>query len=695
METSDATNPLLTMVDNSTLPDFSAIGPEKAESAIDVLIARANAVVEKAEQATPETAWNKLIGPLITAEDSLERAFGPVSHLSAVMDSPQWRDAYQACLAKITDFSTEIGQNATLYRAVDELYRSPAFQTLDDEQKRVVEHWQRDFKLSGVDLDDNAKARYKTIANRLSNLSSQFSQNLLDATQAWQKHITDESTLAGLPRHALDMLVQNASNRNMNGLLITLDAPSVQAVLTYADSRELRQEVYTAFTTRASDVGPNAGEYDNSALMAEILELRQEAAHLLGFAHHSDRSLATKMADSNQQIEAFLGDLARRARPRAEAELAELTELAQADGVNELASWDIGYYAERLKQKRFNIADEDLKPYFPVPAVLDGLFGIVERLYNVTVRPLDDVSTWHPDVRVFELVDPDNGTLGTFYLDAYAREHKRGGAWVDPFQSRRVGSDGVQRPAAFVTCNFAPPIGDDPALLGHSELVTLFHEFGHALHHLLTRVDQAPIAGISGVEWDAVELPSQFMENFCWQREALDEFVAHYQTGEKLPSDLFEPLAASRTHMAGWQMLRQIEFSIFDLRLHRDIEPNPGERILSTLKAVRDEIAVLQPPSENRFPHSFGHIFAGPYAAGYYSYKWAEVLAADAFSAFREADQILDPVTGARFKHEILERGASRDAADNFLAFRGREPTIDALLAESGLADYWSNADTG
>lgn len=684
-------NPLLSMVEAGRLPDFDAIAAEHAEPTVDTLIAEANTVVTGADGVQPDDVWVRLIAPLITAEDRIERAFGPVSHMHAVMNSPEWRTAYEACIAKLTTFSTELGQNTALYKAVEALVQDAAFESLDAEQKRVVEHWKRDFELAGVGLDDDAKSRYKTIATRLSSLSTTFSQNVLDATQAWQKQVTDKATLAGLPQSARDLLAQNAANKDLDGWLIILDGPSVQAVLTYADDRALRHEVYTAFTTRASDVGPTAGSYDNSAVMAETLALRQEGARLLGFNDHTECSLATKMADSADQIEAFLGDLGQRARPRAEAELADLTELARADGIDSLQSWDVGYYAERLKQHQFELADEDLKPYFPAPVVLDGLFGVVEKLYNVTVRTCHQAPTWHPDVRVFELVEPDGNVLGTFYLDAYARENKRDGAWVSGFQSRHATADNIQRPAAFVTCNFAPPIGDDPALLSHSEMVTLFHEFGHALHHLLTRVDQAPIAGIAGVEWDAVELPSQFMENFCWQRDALDLFAAHYQTGEPLPADLFDRLAASRQHMAGWQMLRQIEFSLFDLRLHRDTAADPGARIQTTLDAVRDEVAVLRPPADNRFAHGFAHIFAGPYAAGYYSYKWAEVLAADAFGAFEQAAQILDPATGAQFKQEVLERGAARDAADNFAAFRGREPSIDALLAQSGLAE---TADT-
>ncbi|GAB3673606.1 M3 family metallopeptidase [Salinisphaera aquimarina] len=687
--TDTAPNPLLDMLDDTRLPDFTAIEPAHAEPAVDTLIAQARRTVDRAIAESMDPDWDTLIAPIDAAGDRLERAFSPVSHLHSVMDSPAWREAFQACLPKLTAFSSEMGQNTALFEAIRRLKNADAFKTLDQAQQRVIDDMLRDFKLSGVALDDDAKARYSEIAQRLSELSTTFQQNLLDATQAWKKHVSDETTLAGLPPSALSLLAQNAANKDLDGWLITLDAPSFIAVLTHADNRELRAEVYHAFSTRASDVGPSAGEYDNSALMDEILALRHEAAQLLGFDSFADKSLATKMAENPAQIEAFLLDLARRTQTQARAELAEIAELAADDGIDEIAAWDVGYYSEKLKQQRYDYSDEDLRSYFPAPAVIDGLFRVVQRLYGVKIVAVDNVPTWHEDVTVYEIRDDDSvggGARGVFYLDPYAREGKRGGAWMDGFQSRRVHADGVQLPVAFLTCNFSPPIGDDPALLTHDEVTTLFHEFGHGLHHMLTRVDYAPIAGISGVEWDAVELPSQFMENWCWERESLDLFAAHYQTGETLPQALFDKLAASRNHMAGWQMLRQVEFSLFDLRLHRDFDPEQGARVLDTLAAVRDEVAVMQPPESNRFPHSFQHVFAGGYAAGYYSYKWAEVLSADAFSAFEETS-LFDAATGQRFLTEVLERGATRDAIDNFVAFRGREPSIDALLRHSGLSD--------
>ncbi|HLQ86807.1 MAG TPA: M3 family metallopeptidase, partial [Salinisphaeraceae bacterium] len=547
-----------------------------------------------------------------------------------------------------------------------------------------IDNMLRDFRLSGVALDEQSKQRFRTIARRLSELSTQFQQQLLDATQSWQKQITAAEALAGLPPSSRALLAQNAQQEELDGWLLTLDAPSFIAVMQHADDRALRAELYEAFSTRASDTGPDAGKYDNSKLMDEILALRHEAAQLLGFTNYAEESLATKMARTPAQIEDFLLDLARRSRPAAEQELAALRELAAEDGIDTLQAWDVNYYGEKLKQARYALSDEDLRPYFPAPAVIDGLFKVVERLYGIKIRATDAHPVWHEDVTVYDIHDQDGALCGRFYLDPYARQGKRGGAWMGDLQSRRRDADRVQLPVAFVTCNFAPPIGNDPALLSHGEVTTLFHEFGHALHHLLTRVDYTPISGIAGVEWDAVELPSQFMENWCWERAALDLFAAHYQTGEPLPDTLFDKLQASRNHMAGWQMLRQIEFSLFDLRLHRDYDPVAGTDVAATLAAVRAEVAVLQPPAYNRFPHSFAHIFAGGYAAGYYSYKWAEVLSADAFAAFEDSG-LFDAATGARFRREILERGGLRDALDNFIAFRGRAPSIDALLRHSGL----------
>ena len=682
-------NPLITMLETDHLPDFTAIAPEHAEPAVDHLIAEARDTVADCLAIHGTPGYVELIGPIDAAGDRLERAFSPVSHLHAVMDSAEWRAAYQACLPKLTEFASEMGQNQPLFEAVQSLRDSERYGALNAAQQRVIDDMLLDFRLAGVALDNQAKARFKTIAQRLSELSTIFQQNVLDATQAWRKHVTDENALSGLPDSARALLAQNAQNKDLHGWLITLDAPSSSAVLTHADDRELRREVYDAFSTRASETGPSGGEYDNSALIDEILDLRAESAALLGYANYAELSLVTKMADSPAQIEAFLLDLARRSRPRAEDELAELKVLAADDGVAELRSWDIAYYGEKLKQKRYDFSAEDLRPYFPAHQVIDGLFGVVQRLYGIKIHALDDVPVWHDDVTVYAIEDAAGERRSMFYLDPYAREGKRGGAWMDGLQGRRAFDQGVQKPVAFLTCNFSPPIGGDTALLTFEEVTTLFHEFGHGLHHMLTQVDYAPISGIAGVEWDAVELPSQFMENWCWARESLDLFAAHHQTGERLPAELFEKLDASRNHMAGWQMLRQVEVSLFDLRLHRDY--GDGQSVLDTLDSVRAEVAIMTPPANNRFPHSFMHIFAGGYAAGYYSYKWAEVLSADAFAAFEETS-LFDPSTGQRFLTEVLERGSTRDAIDSFKAFRGREPSIEALLRHSGLSEDDSRA---
>ena len=509
---------------------------------------------------------------------------------------------------------------------------------------------------------------------------------MLDATQAWTKHLSDESDLAGLPDSARAQARQTAQQRDLDGWLLTLELPSYLPVLNYADDRELRRELYDAYCTRASDQGPNAGQWDNGPVMERILALRHELAQLLGFHDYTEYSLATKMADSPAQVLDFLSDLARRARPQAQRELEELRAFARGRfGADELAPWDIGYYSEKLRQHRYQLSQEELRPYFPITRVLPGLFAVAERLFDVTIHPLEEVEVWHPDVRVYEIVDASGQRRGRFYLDLYARPHKRGGAWMDGCLARRRLDSGVRLPAAYLVGNFTPPVGDDPALLTHQEVLTMFHEFGHGLHHLLTQVDYLPVAGIHGVEWDAVELPSQFLENWCWSREALDLLTGHYRTGEPLPEDLYKRMLAAKHFQAGIFLARQLEFGLFDFRLHRDYDPARGGRVREILDEVRRQVAVIIPPDYNRFANTFTHIFAGGYAAGYYSYKWAEVLSADAFSAFEEQG-IFDATTGARFRENILEVGGSRPALASFVAFRGREPRIEPLLRLSGIA---------
>ncbi|CAM3616935.1 oligopeptidase A [Halomonas lysinitropha] len=676
-------NPLL---ESHELPPFAEIRPEHVVPAIEELLAENRTATEElvahAETTTP--SWESLAAPLEALNDRLARAWSPVSHLNGTMNNPELREAYQACLGKLSDYTTWIGQHEGLFRAWQALHDGPAWATLDEGQRRTVENALRDFRLAGVDLPAEKKRRYGEIKSRLSELSNTFSNQLLDATQAWHLDLADDSRLAGLPESALANLRANAEAKGLAGYRITLDFPSFFPVMTYAEDPELRREVYTAFVTRASDQGPNAGEYDNAPVMEEILALRHELAELLGFSDYADYSLSTKMAESPDQVVTFLEDLAARAVPQAREEYGELAAFAREDlGMDELAPWDVGFASEKLREARYAISDEQLRPYFPAPQVVDGLFRVVERLYNVTFEEDESAPRYHPDVRYFRILEHDTPIAG-FYLDLYAREGKRGGAWMDECRVRRLEGEAVQLPVAYLTCNFTRPVGDTPALLTHDEVTTLFHEFGHGLHHMLTRQTVADISGINGVAWDAVELPSQFMENFCWEREGLDLIAGHVEDGAPLPEALFERLLAAKNFQSAMGMVRQLEFSLFDFRLHRELAAPSADDIQTLLDAVRDAVAVVPRVDFNRFQNGFGHIFAGGYAAGYYSYKWAEVLSADAWSAFEEAG-IFDPETGRRFRTEILERGGSRDAAELFRAFRGRDPSVEPLLRHSGI----------
>jgi len=674
------TNPLLQA---DGLPAFSQIKAEHIEPAIDKLLAdnRSRIANLLAEIDTP--TWQNLVEPIEEWEDQLERAWSPVSHMNSVVNSDDLRAAYNACLPKLSDYGTEMGQNAELFKAYKVLSESD--QDFDEGQRKVLDNALRDFHLSGIDLPEDKKARYKEISQQMSKITSNYSENILDASNAWSKQIDDVSALDGLPESALDLAAQTAKQRDQSGWLITLDYPSFFPVMTYANDRELRHEVYKAYNTRASDQGPHDKKFDNSALMDEILALRHERSQLLGFENYAERSLATKMARTTDEVMAFLTDLAKRSKPQAEKELAELKRFAEEQGRDDLQPWDVAYYSEKLRQQRYSITQEEVKPYFPETRVIPGMFEVVGRLYNLSFHEIAGVDTWHPDVKFYEIRNPDGSVRGQFYFDLYARQHKRGGAWMDDCQPRLMSRLRQQIPVAYMTCNFTPPVGDKPALLTHDEVETLFHEFGHGLHHMLTRVDYPAISGINGVAWDAVELPSQFMENFCWQREALTHFSGHYETGESIPEELFERMTAAKNFQSAMMMVRQLEFSIFDFRIHREYDPDKGARIYKILDEVRDQVAVIKPPGWNRFAHSFAHIFAGGYAAGYYSYKWAEVLSADAFSLFEEKG-VFDQETGLSFLENILEMGGSRDAADLFKAFRGREPSIDALLRHTGIA---------
>jgi oligopeptidase A len=682
MTTDVTANPLLSM---DGLPPFSQIRPEHVEPAIDHLLADNRQRIETLLDGLDTPTWETLVAPIEEWEDRLSRVWSPVGHLNAVMNNEALRSAYNACLPKLSDYATEMGQNERLFRAYKAVAESGA--GLDEGQRKVLDNALRDFHLSGIDLPAEQKARFKAISQELSQLTSKFEENLLDATNAWSKQITDESQLAGLPPSAKDLARQTAEQRDLPGWLLTLEFPSYYPVLTYADDRALRLELYEAYHTRASERGPHAGQFDNTAAMEKILALRHELAQLLGFASYAERSLAKKMARSTTDVVAFLEDLARRSRPQAEREMAELAAFArERDGLEALEAWDVAYYSEKLREQRYAFSQEEVRPYFPATRVVPGLFAVAERLFGVTIREVGGVDVWHPDVRFYEIRDLAGELRGQFYLDLFARPKKRGGAWMDDCRGRMRHGDRLQTPVAYLTCNFTPPVGGKPSLLTHDEVETLFHEFGHGLHHMLTRVDYPPVAGINGVAWDAVELPSQFLENWCWEREALDLIAGHFETGAPIPGDLYGRMKAAKNFQSAMQMVRQLEFALFDFRLHLGYDPAKGGRIYDTLDAVRREVAVIRYPEFNRMPHGFSHIFAGGYAAGYYSYKWAEVLSADAFSLFEERG-VFDPDTGRSFRENILERGGSRDAMDLFVAFRGREPRIDALLRHTGIAE--------
>ncbi|HEX4895417.1 MAG TPA: M3 family metallopeptidase [Solimonas sp.] len=678
-------NPLLRSAIEQPLPAFDEIRPEHAEPALDAALAQNRAELARLLAAAP-TSWDGLIEPQEEMSDRLQRVWGPVSHLFSVTSSTEWRAAYNACLPKITEYGIELSQSEPLFRAYEALAQAPEYATYGPARRKTVEDALRDFRLSGIGLPPAQKARYKDISLRLSELQTKFEENLMDAIQAWTKVVTDEGLLAGMTEAAKATARAKAQAKGLEGWLLTLDFPSYDAVITYADRRELRRELYEAYATRASDQGPLAGKFDNTPLMDEILALRHEQAGLLGFTSFAGLSLATKMAESPDQVEQFLLDLARRARPRAEAELSELRAYARSrDGLADLQPWDVPYYAEKLKEEKLGLSEEELRPYFPLPQVLRGMFDLVERLYGIRIVAAEGIPVWHAEVTTWALLDGEGQRFGLFYLDPHARAEKRSGAWMDECVNRRRTPQGLQQPVAYLTCNFAPPLAGQPPLLTHEEVLTLFHEFGHGLHHLLTRVDEAAVAGIRGVAWDAVELPSQFMENWCYDPATLAGFARHWQTGEPLPAAQVAKLRGSRSFHTGLATLRQIEFGLFDLRLHRDYAPARGGRVLETLQAVRDEVAVLMPPAFNRMPAAFSHIFAGGYAAGYYSYKWAEVLSADAYAAFEESG--FAPETGRRFRDTVLAQGGSREAMEIFIEFRGRKPRIDALLRHSGLLD--------
>lgn len=673
------TNPLLS---NSSLPQFSQIKPEHVLPAIKETLNNCRKTIESVLEQNSEYTWDNLVQPIDEMDEKFSRAWSPVSHLNSVKNSPELREAYEACLPLLSQYSTWVGQHKPLYNAYKQLKDSKHFENLSKAQKKVINNALRDFELSGIGLADDKQKRYGEIVAKLSELSSQYSNNVLDATMGWSKLITNIEDLSGMPESALAAAKEQAKAKEQNGWLLTLDIPSYLPVMTYCDNRDLRFELYQAYNTRASDQGPNAGKWDNTEIIKQIISLRAELAQLLGFNTYADKSLATKMAETVTQVTAFLTDLATKAKPQGEKELTELKRYAyEYFGASDIKPWDIAYYSEKQKQHLYTINDEELRPYFPEDRVISGLFEVVHRIFGITAKQRHDVEVWAPEVKFYDLYNANGELKGSFYLDLYAREHKRGGAWMDDCIGKMRFADGhIQKPVAYLTCNFNRPIGDKPALFTHNEVTTLFHEFGHGLHHMLTEIDVSSVAGINGVPWDAVELPSQFLENWCWQPEALEFISGHYQTGEPLPQEMLEKMLDSKNFQAALFILRQLEFGLFDFKLHSEKTPD----ILETLKQVREQVAVVPTVDWGRFPHAFSHIFAGGYAAGYYSYLWAEVLSADAFSRFEE-EGIFNANTGNAFLDNILSQGGSDEPMTLFKNFRGREPQLEALLRHYGI----------
>ena len=665
------------------LPHFSAIQSEAIVPTITDAITQCKTVIE-AVVAAQDASYASVYLTIDEVDTRLSNLWSPVSHMNSVLSNDAWREAHDACLPLLSEYGTWVGQHEGLYQLYKTLHDSAEFATLDTAQQKMVTNTLRDFTLSGIALETDKKEQYGKIKARMSELSSTFSNQVMDATMAFQKHVTDENLLAGLPQSAKAAAAQLAQQHDLAGWLFTLDIPSYLPVMTYADNRDWREEMYRAYVTRASELGPNAGEFDNTQMISETLSLRTELAQLLGFANYSERSIATKMAQSTDQVIGFLTDLAQQSKPQAQADLDEVSAFAADNyGRMNLRAWDIGYYSEKLKQEKYAISDEELRPYFPETHVVPGLFEVVTRLYGVTITERHDVDVWHADVRFFDIHDEDNLYRGSFYLDLYARSKKRGGAWMDECRVKRRQQDGVlQYPVAYLTCNFSGPVDGKPACFTHDEVVTLFHEFGHGIHHMLTQIEVSAVSGINGVAWDAVELPSQFLENWCWQAEALQFISGHVDTGEPLPKAMLDKMLAAKNFQSAMQMLRQLEFSLFDFTLHMQTE---SVDVQAFLDAIRKDIAVLTPPDFNRFQNSFGHIFAGGYAAGYYSYKWAEVLSADAFASFEEAG-IFDQATGRKFLTNILHMGGSKEPMELFVNFKGREPSVDALLRHSGIS---------
>lgn len=666
-------------------PNFSAVNTETIEAELEVLLVEFQTVIDQVSTLENPT-WASLIRPLEDAGNALDLFWSPIGHLNSVMNSDSLREAYNACLPKLSAFYTKMGQNSELYNATLRLRNSDEYAQLDAAQQKSLNNEIRDFELGGVSLADKDKTRYGEIAQALSKLSTEFSDNVLDATNAWEKLIEDESQLKGLPESALAAAKQRAVEKDKQGWLLNLEFPVYYAVLTFVENAALREEIYTAYNTRGSDTGPDEGKFDNSEKALNILKLRAEKANLLGFNNYAELSVVPKMVENPKQVIDFLNDLSIKAVPEAKREYEELQHFAKDElGIESLSAWDISFASDKLKQKQYAISEEDLKPYFPASKAIPGMFAVVGKLFGMKIAQVNDVDVYHNDVQCYSITDSNGDQRGEFYLDNYARPNKRGGAWMGTCTTRQQVKQGVQLPIAYLTCNLTPPVGDDPALLTHQEVTTLFHEFGHGLHHMLTRMDTAGVSGINGVEWDAVELPSQFLENWCWERESLDMISGHYQTGAPIPDEMLDKLYKAKNFQSAMQLVRQLEFSLFDMQVHMQATATEPVDVNGILDKIREQVAVLPYPEFVRLQHAFSHIFAGGYSAGYFSYKWAEVLSADAFSRFEE-EGIFNEQAGQDFLTNVLEMGGSRNAMESFVAFRGREPSVDALLRHSGLA---------
>lgn len=675
-------NPLLHL---TGFPAFSLIRPEHALPAVEKAIADCRAMVEKVAQHL-YPSWGSVCVPLAECKDRLEQISSLVSHMKSVVNSPEIRSAHEACLPLLSDHETWIGQHKGLYEAYKVIEVRRDFPELSQAQQQAVKHFLRDSTLSGIDLNPKDQRRFTEIERRLSEISSTFSNNVLDATMGWTKHVLDKNLLFGLPESALVAAKEKAAASNKEGYLFSLEFPSFSPLMSYCENRELRAEMYEAYVTRASDKGPNAGKWDNTALMNEALLLKHESASLLGFSNYAEKSLATKMATSTEQVLTFLNGLADKTKPQGRAEFETLTKFAQQHlNLEKLEAWDISYCTQKLKKDKYQISSEELRPYFPESQVVSGLFEVVKRVFGVTVRPRTGVEVWNESVTCYDVFDEEGELRGSFYFDIYARDNKEGGAWMGGYRDRRVTQSGdLQTPVAYITCNFNKPTENKPALFTHDEVTTLFHEFGHALHHMLTKVDVSSVSGINGVAWDCVELPSQFLENWCWQEEALSFISGHYETKEPLPKEMLEKMLAAKNFQSAMGILRQLEFGLFDFTLFSRFNPEYGPQVLETLAEIKAKVSVTPSPEWNRFPHAFSHIFSGGYSAGYYGYLWAEVLSADAFERFKE-EGIFNQETGSSFLQHILEKGGSEDAMTLFTRFRGREPSPDALLEDRGV----------